>query len=123
MQRPGIFSMTMSVALVLGGLVTAALASVGDIIPVPTDKTFTYMTLEETHKSNGVVQIITERSGDKGHFYTIRDCNCPMSKYRILGEGKTMDEARRRYPSDGLMELVEGSVSYDICTHACTSKP
>ena len=123
MRRPGIFAMTMSVALVAGGLVTAALAGAGDVIPVPTDKTSTYLTLEQTHKPNGVVEIITERSGDKGHFYTIRDCNCPMSKYRILGQGKTMEETRRRYPSDGLMELVEGSVSYDICTHACASKP
>jgi hypothetical protein len=123
MRRPGIFAMTMSVALVAGGLVTTALAGAGDVIPVPTDKTSTYMTLEQTHKPKGVVEIITERSGDKGHFYTIRDCNCPISKYRILGQGKTMEETRRRYPSDGLMELVEGSVSYDICTHACASKP
>jgi hypothetical protein len=113
----------MSVALVAGALVTTALAGTGDIIPVPTDKTSTYMTLELTHKPHGVVEVITERSGDKAHSYTIRDCDCPVSKYRILGQGKTMEEARRRYPSDGVTELVEGSVSYDICTHACASKP
>jgi hypothetical protein len=123
MRRAGVFAMAMSVALITGGLVSAARAGAGDVIPVPTDKTSIYMTLGQTPKANGVVEVITERSGDKGHFYTIRDCDCPVSKYRILGQGKTMDEARRRYPSDGLMELVEGSVSYDICTHACTAKP
>ena len=123
MRRPGIFVMTMSVALFAGGLVTTARAGAGDVIPVPTDKTSTYMTLELKHKPDGVVEVITERSGDKAHSYTIRDCDCPVSKYRILGQGKTMDEARGRYPSDGVTELVEGSVSYDICMHACASKP
>lgn len=123
MKRPGVVAMAISVALVAGGLATAARAGAGDVIPVPTDKTSIYMTLEQTSKPNGVVEVITERSGEKGHFYTVRDCDCPVSKYRILGQGKTMDEARQRYPSDGLMELVKGSVSYDICTHACMSKP
>jgi hypothetical protein len=126
MRWSRLFAMTLSAAVAAGGVVTLAYAGAGDVIPVPTDKAATYVALELTHKPAGVVEVISERgsgSGDKGHFFTIRDCDCPASKYRILGQGKTMEEARRRYPSDGSTELVEGSVSYDICTYACASKP
>ena len=119
-------AVTVKAVVIGGGLAPVAFAGAGDVIPVPSDKTSAYVALSLVHKPAGVVEVITERSsdsGEKGHFFTIRDCDCPASKYRILGQGKTMDEARRRYPSDGLTELVEGSVSYDICRHACASKP
>ena len=123
MRLSRILIMAMSVALVTGAPMLQAFAGSGDVIPVSTDKTSTYTAIDLVRKPAGVVEVITERGGDKGHFYTIRDCDCPTSKYRILGQGKTMGEARRRYPSDGLTVLVEGSVSYDICTYACASKP
>jgi hypothetical protein len=126
MWRPRQIAMTLIGALVAGGFVPFAYAGAGDVILVPTDNTSSYVALSIVHKPAGVVEVITERSsvsGEKGHFFTIRDCDCPASKYRILGQGKTMEEARRRYPSDGLTELVEGSVSYDICKYACASNP
>lgn len=126
MRKSPLLAMTLSAALITGGFVPLASAGAGDVIPVPTDTTSTYAALSIVHKPAGVVEVITERSsvsGEIGHFFTIRDCDCPASKYRILGQGKTMDEARRRYPSDGLTELVEGSVSYDICKYACANKP
>jgi hypothetical protein len=126
MRISPLFAVMLSAALVTAGTVPLAYAGAGDVIPVPTDKIATYVALDITHKPAGVVEVITERgsdSGDKGHFFTIRDCDCPASKYRILGQGKTMEEARRRYPSDGSTELVEGSVSYDICKYACATKP
>jgi hypothetical protein len=122
MRRYGIPGIASIIALTAIGLASETWAGAGDVIPVPTDSTSTYVALSLTPKPSGVVEIITERGGAKGHFFTIRDCDCPTSKYRILGQGKTMEEARRRYPSDGVTELVAGSVSYDICTYACASK-
>lgn len=126
MRQSPLLPMMVGAALAASVLVPVASAGAGDVIPVPTDKTSAYVALSIVHRPAGVVEVITERSsdrGDKGHFFTIRDCDCRMSKYRILGQGKTMEEARRRYPSDGSSELVEGSVSYAICTYACASKP
>ena len=93
MRRSRLFAMMLSVAVAAGGVVPLAYAGAGDVIPVPTDKAATYVTLELTRKPSGVVEVISERvsgSGDKGHFFAIRDCDCPASKYRILGQGKTM---------------------------------
>ena len=109
--------------LIMSALVSPVVAGAGDVIAVPTDSTSTYTAIDLTQRPAGVVEVITERGGNKSHFYTIRDCDCPASKYRILGQGKTMEEARRRYPSDGSTELVKGSVSYDICAYACSAKP
>jgi hypothetical protein len=109
--------------LIMGALASPVVAGAGDVIAVPTDSTSTYTAIDLTQRPAGVVEVITERGGNKSHFYTIRDCDCPASKYRILGQGKTMEEARRRYPSDGSTELVKGSVSYDICAYACSAKP
>lgn len=103
----------------LAYLVCAVPAGAGELIPVPSDRNATYEALEFSPRKDGAVVVMTQRDAPNGRLYTFRECDCADSKYRVLGEGDSIEKARQRFPADGITTLMEGSVSYHVCAFAC----
>jgi hypothetical protein len=70
---------------------------------------------------NGHYEVLTRRDGSSGTSYARREVNCtaPMT-FRYLGDGDTVDEARKDTPNQGHMaHLVPGAISAEIVEAVC----
>jgi hypothetical protein len=73
----------------------------------------------------GNAVIMSQRTGPSGVSYVMRECECPVSRYRVLGQGDTAKEAKSaRRPRERMADLVydgpgRGSISYYVCAYAC----
>ena len=97
----------------------AAQAASAQKIYVPSDRRASYTAVEVKNAGRGMIEIITKRNGPSGTSYARRLVDCVGSKFKYLGEGDTLEEARRNRPSPGMGSLVQGSISYYVSAYAC----
>lgn len=101
-------------------LALAASAASAQSIAVPSDPRARYEAVSTTKRPDGLVEIITRRQGPSGVSYARREVDCRRRTFRYVGEGDTLDEAKRPGPNPGQMaELVQGSISWHVVQFAC----
>ena len=95
-------------------------------VPVPTDVRATYAAHWVRASPIGR-EILTQRDGPSGRSYSIRECTCPVGRYRLLGDAETLEQTLQRPNAElKLTELVvdkgtgRGSISYHVCACACS---
>lgn len=94
-------------------------------IPVPTDVRARYFVIETGRLAGGNVTITSRREGPSGTTYARRECDCRSGRFRYLGEGQTLADARRsKVPPETMADLFTtgdglGSISYHVCQYAC----
>jgi hypothetical protein len=104
------------VCLLLAQVGTAAAQS----ISVPSDARARYEAVSVIKRRDGLVEIITRRDGPSGISFARREVDCRRQLFRYIGEGDTLEEAKRPAPNPGRMAvLVEGSISYYVVRFAC----
>jgi len=103
-----------------------AASGAGAPIAVPSDGKATYSVAEISAPAGGTVIILTKRMGPSGTSYVRRECTCPVSSYRVLGEGESVADAKvPRQPAEDFADLVYdrnlgmGSASWHVCDFAC----
>ena len=101
-------------------------ASAGELVEVPSDFKAKYRIVELAKNRKGNADVMTRRDGPSGTSFARRECECPFGRFRYIGEGDTIEAARKpRSPPDKMADLVSdgkgvGSVSYHVCAVACT---
>lgn len=104
---------------------TPSPAERGATIGVPTDLKASYSVESVSKTKAGMVRIISKRIGPSGTSYSHRECNCAKSTFRYIGDGETVEAMNARKPDTAFTKLVgnngQGSVSYHVCAHACTT--
>lgn len=95
--------------------------AVAQPISVPSDPRARYEALEIAPRRNGLLEIVTRRDGPSGTSFAVREVDCRGDRFRYVGEGDTLVEAKRRTDSNRLAPLVEGSISWHVARFACRS--
>lgn len=104
----------------LGLLVAQATAATAQPITVPSDPRARYEAESLTRRADGLVEIITRREGPSGTTFARREVDCRRRLFRYVGEGNSLEQAKRPAPNPGQMaSLVEGSISYHVVQFAC----
>jgi hypothetical protein len=105
--------------------VKAAMRATDVAVPVPSDTKATYTALRLGASGAGRT-ILTRRDGPSGRSFTLRECTCPVSRYRNLGHGDTLQAALGGRGRESKMSLLHydpslrmGSVSWHVCEFAC----
>jgi hypothetical protein len=101
-------------------LALTASAAHAQSISVPSDARARYEAVSTTKRPDGLVEIITRRQGPSGMSFARREVDCRRRTFRYVGEGDTLEEAKRQGPNPGQMaELVQGSISWHVVQFAC----
>lgn len=100
-------------------------AAEGTSIDVPSDANAAYSVVDISTKVNGRVTITTNRRGSSGQTFSRRECDCGANKFRYLGDGSTLADAKKPIsPPEQFVDLVAwggmGSVSHHVCKFACS---
>lgn len=71
--------------------------------------------------SNGHREVLTRRDGTvSGAIFARVEIDCDQMRYRPLGQGETIQEARETYPDLGsVVEIVPESIQYWKRGHVC----
>ena len=97
--------------------------SEGFAIDAPSDPGANYRILEIKQMANGNLEVTSRRDGSSGTSFARREIDCSKSTYRYLGEGDTLDDAKRNSPNVGTMAEITGtSASSDVLIAACARK-
>lgn len=103
-----------------GLLLTQAGTAMAQAIAVPSDPRARYELVGKVRRDDGLVEITTRRQGPSGTSFARREADCRRRMFRYLGEGDTLEEARRPAPHPGRMSpLFDGSISGHIVRFAC----
>lgn len=89
---------------------------------VPSDPKASYYLIEKVPLGNNL-SIVTKRAGPSGESFSKREIDCNQTKFRYLGDGRTIDEMNAPYDV-GSMRLAEKGdvytkISYDILKDIC----
>jgi hypothetical protein len=69
---------------------------------------------------NGNLEVLNKRIGPSGVSFSRREISCSDYTFRYLGEGDTLDEAKRDGPNISEMGALTGSsASSDVANEAC----
>ncbi len=88
-------------------------------ISVPSDPSASYELIEWRRMSNGHREAITRRVGRSGMSYSRREIDCEGMRFRYLGEGGTLEEARSGTPDPDMGPLTPESISTYVSQHVC----
>jgi len=111
-MRPIIMAAPMMLAIVS--------AAVAQTISVPSDPRARYEAVSVDKRRDGLVEIITRRQGPSGTSFARREVDCRRRLFRYIGEGDTLEQAKRPAPNPGQMAaLMEGSISWHVVQFAC----
>lgn len=110
-----------SALLVLAVACSPAVAQTGTPISVPSDPKARYWMVEGKRTSPTTVEVMTRREGPSGTSYALRQVDCANSRFRYLGEGDTLAEAKVRKTSDPMGPLTPQSISTYVSNFACTN--
>jgi hypothetical protein len=111
----------MKLAFVVTALVAVgASVAAAQSIPVPSDPRARYEAVSVDKRRDDLVEIITRRQGPSGTSFARREVDCRRRLFRYIGEGDTLEQAKRPAPNPGQMAaLVDGSISWHVVQFAC----
>ena len=98
---------------------TAPAVTSPEPIVVPSDPGATYELIEWRRMPNGHRMAMTKRVGPSGTTFTRREIDCQGMRFRYLGEGDSLEEARLDRPSVDLGPLTPESISTYVSQHVC----
>ena len=96
-----------------------------EILPVPSDVRATYRLISVKPGKKQTAVVVTKREGPSGQSHSRRECSCPPTKWRYLGDGETLADAMRdRNPIDPMRPIEAASngawpPSFYVCVEAC----
>jgi hypothetical protein len=88
-------------------------------IPVPSDPGASYQLLEWRSLPNGHREAMSRREGPSGISFARREIDCEGMRFRYLGEGDTIEEARIDRPSPEMGDLTPESISTYVSRFVC----
>jgi hypothetical protein len=88
-------------------------------IAVPSDPRATYQLLEWRRMPNGHREAMTRRDGPSGITFARREIDCEGMRFRYLGEGDTVEEARLHSASPEMGDLTPESISTYVSRFVC----
>lgn len=93
----------------------------GERFTVPSDPAASHWLLEWRPMPNGNREALSRRYGaNSGEIFVRAEIDCEQVKYRVLGEGDTIQEARQTYPNlGGMKKAVRGTIQYSKRDHVC----
>ena len=92
-------------------------------LKVPADPYASYEVIDINQRSDGMIEIVTKRTGKSGTSYSKRLVNCQNQTAKYLGDGDTLEQMEKSKASPRMGPLVEGSSTHAAAMYACSYGP
>ncbi|MFT3808819.1 MAG: hypothetical protein QM698_02775 [Micropepsaceae bacterium] len=106
------------IALVLAGCVAGCGPKAEHMIDIPSEGSKYYI-MEMKDAGKGRAHVLNRDEGKTGTFFHLREIDCKGKKFRYLGTGRTVEEARDTSKAGVFGPVVEGKSSGEIAKYAC----